>query len=102
MSVHWETAAAVGSATGTTKLIKYAMNHKGERLNMCTALQGLIDEGLNTGRKEGRKEGLKEGRDEAIKKITHQLKTMNIPIQVISKALMESFHLSEDELKKYL
>lgn len=118
MTVYWETAAAVGAATGTTKLINYALNHKGERLNMCTALQGLIDEGLDIGRKdgiaeginigrkdgltEGRKAGLVEGRDEAIHKIVLQLKNLNVPISIISKALMESFHLSEEDLKKYL
>lgn len=106
MTVYWETAAAVGAATGTTKLVNYALKHKGERLNMCTALQGLIDEGLDIGRKngiaEGRKAGLVEGRDEAINKIVSQLKNLNVPISIISKALMESFHLSEDDLKKYL
>ena len=66
MTVYWETAAAVGAATGTTKLIDYALKHKGERLNMCTALQGLIDEGLNAGRIEGRKDGIAEGRKAGI------------------------------------
>lgn len=85
---------------------------------MCTALQGLIDEGLDIGRKdgiaeginigrkdgltEGRKAGLVEGRDEAIHKIVLQLKNLNVPISIISKALMESFHLSEEDLNKYL
>ncbi len=105
MDVYWETVAAVGAATGTTKLMKYALKNEGKRLNMCTALQGLIDDGIAQGRKTGREEGIKTGRqkerDEIIAETVRHLKGMNIPAPVFS-ALAESFHLSEEELHKYL
>ena len=89
MDVYWETVAAVGAATGTTKLIKYALKNEGKRLNMCTALQGLIDDGIKT------------GRDETITETVQHLKGLDIPAPVFS-ALANSFHLSEEELHKYL
>ncbi len=105
MDVYWETVAAVGAATGTTKLIKYALKNEGKRLNMCTALQGLIDESVAKGRKEGlktgRRQGRKTGRDEAIAETVRILKRLNVPDQTILSTLAESFHLSEDELKKF-
>ena len=36
---------------------------KGGKVNMCTAIQGLIEDGRNEGLKEGRKEGIVEGAD---------------------------------------
>lgn len=95
---YWETVAAVGAATGTKKLINYALNHKEERINMCTALQGMIDESLAQGRGEGRR----EGRGEAITETVRILKELNIPEYIITTKLKENFRLSQDELKKYL
>lgn len=88
--IYWETLAAVGAATGTTKLIKYALTHKGGRMNMCTALQGLID--------EGRKDGL----EESIEKTVLILKELGIPENIISSKIVENFNLSKDDLPKYL
>lgn len=51
MDIYWETLAAIGAATGSEELVVYAQEHKGGRVNMCTALENLKQEG----RKEGRK-----------------------------------------------
>ena len=101
MDVYWETVAAVGAATGTTKLIKYALKNEGKRLNMCTALQGLIDEGVSQGLSQGLSQGRKEGRDETIIKTVRMLRKMNLSPYTISTNLKDSFQLSDDEIQKY-
>ncbi len=101
MTIYWETAAAVGAATGTTKLIKYALKNEGKRLNMCTALQGLIDEGVSQGLSQGLSQGRKEGRDETIIKTVRMLRKMNLSPYTISTNLKDSFQLSDDEIQKY-
>lgn len=98
MTIYWETLAAVGAATGTTKLIKYALTHKGGRMNMCTALQGLIDEGRIDGRLEGHREGI----EESIEKTVLILKELGIPKNIIYSKIVENFDLSKDDLPKYL
>ena len=49
-----ELGLAVGAAAESEKLMKHALEEKGGRMNMCTALQELED----TGRREGRIEGI--------------------------------------------
>lgn len=49
--IYWETMAAIGAATGSGELIEYAQKHKGGRLNMCTALENLKQEGKEEGEK---------------------------------------------------
>ena len=51
--VYWETMAAIGAATGSGELIEYAQKYKGGRLNMCTALENLKQEGIQERRLEG-------------------------------------------------
>lgn len=47
--IDWETMAAIGAATGSAKLVDYALERKGGRLNMCTALENLVQEGVQEG-----------------------------------------------------
>ena len=67
-----ELGLAVGAAAESEKLMKHALEEKGGRMNMCTALQELEDTGRREGRieghKEGRIEGYREGRIEGIVK----------------------------------
>lgn len=53
LKIDWEALAAIGAATGTMELIKYAYNHKGGRLSMCTALENLKKEGMEEGLEKG-------------------------------------------------
>ena len=67
-----ELGLAVGAAAESEKLMKHALEEKGGRMNMCTALQELEDTGRREGRieghREGRIEGYREGRIEGIVK----------------------------------
>ena len=94
LNVYWETAAAVGAATGTTKLMDYALKNKGVDLNMCTALQGLIDEGYQNGVQDTRKED--------IITMVRVLKGLDIPNKKIASMLHKEYSLTKSEINKYL
>ena len=51
-----ETAAAVGTVTGSRQLIELAETEGGE-VDMCMALDNLINEKVSEGKREGRREG---------------------------------------------
>lgn len=86
MDVYWETLAAVGAATGTTSLIRLAFKHKGDDIRMCTALQGLID----------------EGRNEAITGTINILRNFQISDDLIMKNIQQEFGLPTDAVKKFM
>lgn len=94
MQVYWETLAAVGAATGTTSLISLAFKHKGDDIRMCTALQGLID--------EGRELGLNEGRDETITGTIRILRNLHISDDLIMKNIQQEFGLPTEAIRKFM
>ena len=102
LKVYWETLAAVGAATGTTKLMNYALNKKGGDVTMCKALQGLIDEGLELGLEQGRRQGAEETRKEAIHATVRILKSLNVPEEMIISKLCEEYGVTESEVKLYM
>lgn len=57
-----ELGIVIGAITESPELVNQALERKGGRMNMCTALEELKKEGITEGRKEGREEGRKEGR----------------------------------------
>ena len=59
--VYWETIAAVGAVTGSTKLIDYAYSHKGGRLNMYAALENLEKQVEERGMQKGMQKGIEKG-----------------------------------------
>lgn len=81
--IYWETMAAIGAATGSGELIEYAHNHKGGRLNMCTALENL--------KQEGRLEGM-----------ISAYRELNISDEVIIKKLQDKFQLSYEAARECL
>lgn len=85
--IYWETMAAIGAATGSGELVEYAQEHKGGRLNMCTALENLKQEG----RLEGRQEGM-----------IIAYRELNLPDDIIIQKLQDKFHLDHEEAKKLL
>lgn len=92
--IYWETMAAIGAATGSVELIKYAQGHKGGRLNMCTALENLKQEGMQEGMQKGMQKGIIKGRLEGM--IT-AYREMNMPENMIVQKLQEKFNLSYEE-----
>lgn len=93
--IDWETMAAIGAATGSAKLVDYALEHKGGRLNMCTALENLVQEGKQEGIQEGIQEGMLKG-------MVVVYREMNISDDAIIQKLQEKSDLSYEELKKFL
>lgn len=85
--IYWETMAAIGAATGSGELVDYARRHKGGRLNMCTALENLKQEGRLEGRIEGMVTAYRE---------------LEIPDDIIIQKLQEKCSLSYEEAKKVL
>lgn len=93
--IYWETMAAIGAATGSGELVEYAQNHKGGRLNMCTALENLKQEG----RQEGRQEGLEEG---ILKGMITAYRELNLPEDAILLKLQQKLNLSCEKAQEYL
>lgn len=85
--IWWETLAAIGAATGSEELIEYAQEHKGGRLNMCTALENL--------KQEGRQEGM-------IKGMVVAYRELNISDEAIISKLQEKLSVSYEDAKQIL
>jgi hypothetical protein len=117
--IYWETMAAVGAATGSEKLVEYAQEREGGRLNMCTALDNLmqekklegkregIQEGKREGIQEGKREGIQEGKREGIQegKLAGMIiayRELNLPDDIIVKKLQDKFHMSYEKIQEYL
>lgn len=92
MEVYWETLAAIGAITGIQALTDYAIKNEGRDVHMCTALQGLIDQGLSEGRRQARQED--------IRVMISLLEDFNIPANIIDQTIKEKFNLSAAELQE--
>lgn len=69
------------------ELVEYAQEHKGGRLNMCTALENLKQAGENAG---------------ILKGMIAAYRELNIPDETIIKKLQEKGKLSHEEAQEYL
>jgi len=98
LEIHWETLAAIGAVTGSMKLVNYAREHKGGQVNMCTALDNLMKEGIQ----KGIQEGIQKGRKEGIQALISVLKEFGIDDVSIIKKLKDKFQLDDQEAQKYL
>jgi len=94
MEIYWETLAAVGAATGTMKLVEYALEKKGEHINMCTALENW--------EKQAEIKGEMKGEIRGIKNMISTLRELEINETVIIHKLKEKYQLSEKAAKNYL
>ena len=93
--IYWETMAAIGAATGSAKLVDYALEHKGGRLNMCTALENLVQEGVQAGMEAGIEKGRIEG-------TVATYRELSIPDDIIIEKLQEKFALTPEQAQEYL
>ena len=82
----------IGAITQSQKLIDHALEseRKGGQVNMCTALEAL----MNEGRREGRLEG--------IQATISTCKSFNASKDVTVKNLMKVFSLSEEDAAGYV
>jgi hypothetical protein len=85
-AVYWETAAAIGAATGSMKLADYARKHKGGNLNMCTALKNLELQGERKGKIKGEKKGIKD--------MASIMRELNIDDETIIEKLQAKYQCS--------
>ena len=105
-----DTASMLRVVTGT----KIKIREEEERINMCVAIQEMMDESLAKGRAEGREEGRAEGREEGRAKGREEGRAETIDIMVavlrelgISEAdilgqIKAKFGLSDEEITKYM
>ena len=74
---------------------------KGGKVNVCTAIQGLIEDGRNEGLRQGRKEGRKEGIVEGADMLAKLLKLLTPGSTEFNKALNASEAERRKLYKKY-
>ena len=91
-----ELGIVIGAITQSQKLIDHALEseRKGGQVNMCTALEELMNEGRLEGRREGRLEG--------IQATISTCKSFNASKDVTVKNLMKVFSLSEEDAAGYV
>ena len=91
-----ELGIVIGAITQSQKLIDHALKseRKGGQVNMCTALEELMNEGKLEGRREGRLEG--------IQATISTCKSFNASKDVTVKNLMKVFSLSEEDAAGYV
>ena len=100
-----EIGMVIGAITESKQLIDYALEleRDGGELNMCKALDKLINEGRQEGLQEGHQAGFQEGLQEGHLKgsiLTYQ--KLNIPKEDACKNIMEDFSLSKAEAAEYV
>ena len=87
-----ELGIVIGSITDSQELINMALERKGGRMNMCTALEELkregiqegIAEGLKQGMERGFKQGIQEGEQKTKREIVFALAAMGLSEKQIS------------------
>lgn len=87
LDVYWETLAALGAATGTREFVDYALENEGGRINMCTALENLKEEGIEEGKIRGAVEILLE---------------MGLTQEEICERIEQKYHISKEDAVLYL
>ena len=96
MQITSELGVVIGAITQSQKLIDHALKleQNGGQVNMCTALEELMNEGKLEGRREGRLEG--------IQATISTCKSFNASKDVTVKNLMKVFSLSEEDAAGYV
>ena len=96
-----ELGVVIGSIVESQKLINQAMKikEKGSELNMCKALEKLMNECEKKGKIEGKIEGEQEGK---IQGIVLTCRKFKISQEETLKNLIEEFAFSEEEANTYL
>ena len=69
---------------------------------MCSALEELVNEGMEKGRQEGKLEGRQEGIREGIIANIRICKKFNMSKSDIIESIMQDFSLSEKEASEYV
>jgi len=110
--IYWETMAALGAATKSSKLIDYAQENKGGRVNMCTALDNLRLEGVQEGIQTGIQTGIQLNqvyliRENFRRKIPAEaiaafMELDNSTVEQIGRVIRAKPEVSDEELVQFL
>ena len=96
-----DTAMMLGALTKT----KIETTGEGD-VNMCLAIQEMVEESRAEGRAEGRAAGRAEGRAEeradSVRAVVGMLRSMNLAEGEIAERIQSAFTLTEEEIKKFM
>lgn len=93
-----ELGLVIGAITESRELMNHALERKGGRMNMCSALEQLKREGVEEGLQEGIQKGIQQGELKKARETAISLAEMGLTIDQISQALKAS----TDDIKKWL
>ena len=105
-SIDRDTAAMLRAITGT----RIRINESEEKINMCTAIQEMMDEsraeGVRFGIEQGIGQGIEQGIEQGIQKgiygLIRTLHRLQFSNDQIEKELRFEYHLTEEQAKQYL
>ena len=95
-SISTELGLVIGAITQTQQLINYSLesSQKGGTLNMCNALQELVD--------KGRLEGLRDGRLEGLINSIALCKEFGCSQELTIEKILSKFSLTEESAEEYV
>jgi len=98
-----ELGLVIGTITESKELINHALERKGGRMNMCTALEELKREGIREGIQEGIQEGIREGiREGEIKGIVKAYREFSAPKEAAAVKIQQECGLSAEDAAAYV
>ena len=71
-------------------------------MSMCEVLDKVEKRGIEQGLQQGLQQGIQQSIQQGITILVDSLKELNQTNEIILSKLMEKFHLSEAEAKKYI
>lgn len=98
-SLDRETMEVISVMTNNRKLMEDAEAYRvGESYNMCEALEGIKEDGIEIGMKKGMKKGVEKG----IRGMVSALRECGVTDGIIRKKLIEKFALPEGKAETFL
>jgi len=91
-----ELGVVIGAITESQKLIDHALQseRRGGQINMCSALEELVNEGVERGRQEGIREGISAN--------IKVCKRFNMSKSDVVQSIMKDFSVSEKDAAEYV
>lgn len=92
-----ETCQTLGMMTGSAGLLNLARRSKDkekEEINVCRAIDELIE--------EGKKAGISEGIAEAVRAMAAGMRKLEIPQRTICRMIAEELHMSMEQAEQFL
>lgn len=95
-----ELGLVIGAITESRELMNHALERKGGKMNMCSALEQLKREGVEEGIKEGIKEGIEQGELNKAREIAFSLVEMGLTVDQIAHAVKINVETVEKWMKE--